>query len=151
MANAYGLPVDPGMAEEFDFRPYPDAGFEVGPFRIRAAPVVHPGTAFGLRVEQAGRVLVYSGDTAPCPSLVELARGADVLVCEAGFPDGTDNPPGLHMTGTEAGEHAQASGVRSLILTHVPPWGDAARARTHAARAFDGPVELARSGLVVDI
>jgi ribonuclease BN (tRNA processing enzyme) len=151
MANAYGLPVDPGMAEEFDFRPYPDAGFEVGPFRIRAAPVVHPGTAFGLRVEQAGRVLVYSGDTAPCPSLVELARGADVLVCEAGFPDGTDNPPGLHMTGTEAGEHAQAAGVRSLILTHVPPWGDVARARTHAARAFDGPVELARSGLVVDI
>jgi ribonuclease BN (tRNA processing enzyme) len=55
------------------------------------------------------------------------------------------------MTGTEAGEHAQAAGVRSLIVTHVPPWGDPASARTHAARAFDGPVELARSGLVVDI
>ncbi|MGH8838837.1 MAG: MBL fold metallo-hydrolase, partial [Jiangellaceae bacterium] len=82
---------------------------------------------------------------------VELARGADVLVCEAGFPDGMDNPPGLHMTGTEAGEHAQAAGVRSLIVTHVPPWADPARARTHAARAFDGPVALARSGLVVDI
>ena len=151
MANAYGLPVDPGMAGEFDFRPYPEAGFEVGPFQIRAAPVVHPGPAFGLRVEHGGRALVYSGDTAPSPSLVELARGADVLVCEAGFPDGTDNPPGLHMTGTEAGEHAQAAGVRSLIVTHVPPWGDAAGAGTHAARAFDGPVHLARSGLVVDI
>ena len=79
--------------------------------------------------------LVYSGDTAPCPSLVELAQGADVLVCEAGFPDGMDNPPGLHMTGADAGEHAQAAGVRSLILTHVPPWGDPAGARTHAARA----------------
>lgn len=151
LAQAYGLPVDPGMTEEFDFQSYPEAEFEVGPLRVRAAPVVHPGPAFGLRVDHAGRVLVYSGDTAPCSSLVELARGADVLVCEAGFPDGVDNPRGLHMTGTEAGEHAQAARARSLIVTHVPPWGDPAGARAYAARAFDGPVEVARPGLVVDV
>jgi ribonuclease BN (tRNA processing enzyme) len=151
LAGAYGLPVDPGMTEEFDFRSYPEAGFEMGPFRIRAAPVVHPGPAFGLRIEHAGRILVYSGDTAPCSSLVELARGADVLVCEAGFPDEVDNPPGLHMTGTEAGAHAQAARVRSLIVTHVPPWGDPIGAKTDAARVFDGPVQQARPGLVVDV
>ncbi|HJU98079.1 MAG TPA: MBL fold metallo-hydrolase [Jiangellaceae bacterium] len=151
MANGYGLPVDPGMTEEFDFRHYPDAGFEVGPVRIRAARVVHPGQAFALRVEHAGRVLVYSGDTAPSSALVELAGGADVLVCEAGFPDDVDNAPGLHLTGTEAGEHAQAAGAGRLIVTHVPPWGDPVSARTHAAGAFDGPVELARPGLVVDV
>ncbi|MGH8825798.1 MAG: MBL fold metallo-hydrolase [Jiangellaceae bacterium] len=151
MANGYGLPVDPGMTEEFDFRRYPDGGFAVGPFLVQAARVEHPGTAYALRVEHEGRVLVYSGDTAPCAALVELARGADVLLCEAGFPDGGDNAPGLHLTGRDAGEQAQAADVRRLLLTHVPPWGDPARAMAYAADAFAGPVELARSGLVVDV
>jgi len=151
MANGYGLPVDPGMTEEFDFRGYPEAEFEVGPFRVRAARVVHPGVAYALRVEHAGRVLVYSGDTGPCSALMELARGADVLLCEAAFPDGGDNAPGMHLTGMDAGEHAQSAGVGSLVVTHVPPWGDPARARKHAASAFEGPVAFARSGLVVDV
>jgi ribonuclease BN (tRNA processing enzyme) len=97
-------------------------------------------------VEYAGRVLVYSGDTAPNDALVDLAADADLLLAEAAFRDGDDNPPHLHMTGSEAGAVASEARVRSLVLTHIPPWHDKAVALREAATAYDGPVHLAGEG-----
>jgi ribonuclease BN (tRNA processing enzyme) len=151
LAHAYGMPVEPGMTGEFAFHAFPDGTFDVGPFRVRTIRVVHPVSAYAFRVEHAGRVLAFSGDTAPTPALVEIARSADVLLCEAAFREGDRNPPGLHLTGREAGEHAAAAEAGSLVVTHVPPWGDIERAQAEAAQTFDGPVTAARSGLVVDV
>lgn len=151
MAAAYGLAPEPGMTEAFDFRTYSDSAFGVGPFEVRAAPVVHPVPAYALRVEHDGRCVAYSGDTAPTSTLVDLASGADVFLCEASFRDGEDNPTGLHLTGREAGEHAMAAGVGQLIVTHIPPWGHPAAAVAGASVAFRGPVIEARSGLVLDV
>lgn len=151
MAHAYGLPEDPGMTHEFDFRTYPDEPFEIGEARVTAVKVVHPVPAYAVRIEHAGSVLAYSGDTAATPNLVELARGADLFVCEAAFVDGDPNPPGHHLTGREAGEHATAAGVKQLMLTHIQPWTDPAVPAKHAKSAFDGPVGLARPGAVVEI
>lgn len=151
LAEAYGLPDEPGMTRDFDFRTYPDDPFEVAGIVVTTAEAVHPVPAYAMRLEHGGRVLVYSGDTAPAPALVELARGADVLVCEAGFLDGETNLPGHHLTGREAGEHASAAGVGQLLLTHIPPWGDQGRAAAEARSAFDGPVMLARQGAILEI
>ena len=51
--------------------------------------VVHESgaPAFGLRVILGGRTVAYSSDTEWTDELVELARGADVFVCEAYFFD----------------------------------------------------------------
>jgi ribonuclease BN (tRNA processing enzyme) len=151
IALAYGLPVDPGMVGEFDVQTYPAGVFDVGPFQVRAVRVVHSVPAYGLWIEHAGRVLAYSGDTGPTGALVDLSTGADVFLCEATFAEGDENPPDLHLSGREAGEHAAAAGVRSLIVTHVPPWGDVERAQTEAAQVFEGSVAAASSGLVVDV
>ncbi|HEY9378574.1 MAG TPA: MBL fold metallo-hydrolase [Jiangellaceae bacterium] len=151
MAAAYGLVPEPAMAKAFDFRTYVDGPFAVGPLEVRAAPVVHPVPAYALRVEHDGRCVAYSGDTAPTPALVDIASGADVFLCEASFRAGEQNPSGLHLTGQEAGEHAMAAGVGQLIVTHIPPWGDAAAAVAEASDAFGGPVAAARSGLVLDV
>ncbi len=146
MASAYGLPDDPGMRAEFDFHEYDDQPVRVGPFAIWPTRVVHPVPAYGLRVEADGRTLAYSGDTGPCPQLVELAKGADVLLCEAAFRDGADNPPDLHLTGTDAGTAAAAAGVAHLVLTHIPPWHDPQLTLGEARSAFDGPITLAATG-----
>jgi ribonuclease BN (tRNA processing enzyme) len=151
MAAAYGLTPEPGMTQAFDFRSYPGGPFQVGPLEIRAALVIHPVAAYALRVEHDGRSVAYSGDTAPTSALVDLASGTDLFVCEASFRDGEDNPPGMHLTGREAGEHAMAAGVGRLIVTHIPPWGHQAAAVAGASEAFGGPVIAARSGLVVDV
>jgi ribonuclease BN (tRNA processing enzyme) len=148
MARAYDLPLEPGMNEEFRFLEHGAAGgsVDVGPFRIEAREVVHPVAAYALKVTAGGRTLVYSGDTGPCPALDELAGGAHLLLAEASFRSGDDNPPDLHLTGADCGRTAAVAGVERLVLTHVPPWHDPADAEAEAKGEWSGPVEVARAG-----
>jgi ribonuclease BN (tRNA processing enzyme) len=140
MARAYDLPENPGMTQELDFVDW-QAEQRIGPFTVRTVPMAHPVPAYAVRVEHAGRSLVYSGDTGPTEALVELARGADVLLCEAALRDGDpNNPPDLHLTGSEAGEHAARADARTLIVTHVPPWFDREAQVAAARRTFPGKV-----------
>ncbi|WP_129667999.1 MBL fold metallo-hydrolase [Phytoactinopolyspora endophytica] len=151
LTTAYGEVPDPGMSEEFDFHAYPDEEFDVGPLTVRVARVAHPVPAYAIRLEHAGRALVYSGDTGPTPALAELARGADLFLCESAFREGDDNPPDLHMTGRQAGEHAAEAGVSRLVITHVPPWGDPEHAVTEARAVYDGPVQAASPGATWEV
>lgn len=150
MARAYDLPTDPGMHEEFDFRTW-DGPIEIGPFAVTPIPVLHPVPAFGLRVTADGATVAYSGDTGPCPTLVDVARDADIFLAEASFRAGHTNPPDLHLTGADCGEAAAHAGVRRLVLTHIPPWHDAADALAEAATTYDGPTELAVAGAVYEV
>jgi ribonuclease BN (tRNA processing enzyme) len=150
MAESYGLPANPGMTHEFDFRQY--AGpVELGPFRIEPYAVAHPVPAYGLRVTAGGRTLAYTGDTGLSAGLDELARGADLLLTEASFRHGDDNPPDLHLTGREAGEVGKRNGVPRLVLTHVPPWYRVADMMADAAAVYDGELEAAVPGATYDV
>jgi ribonuclease BN (tRNA processing enzyme) len=152
MAEAYGVGGPEGMQGEFEFHEWSDgATYGIGPLQVTVARVVHPVESYALRVEHDGRALVYSGDTGVSGGLVSLASGADVLLCEASNVEGGDNPPGLHLTGKEAGEHAAEAGVARLVLTHIPPWYDGARALAEAAPAFPGPIEVAFPGATYDV
>ncbi|PVG81072.1 MBL fold metallo-hydrolase [Nocardioides gansuensis] len=150
MAKAYDLDENPGMNEEFDFLEY-DGAVQVGPFTVTPVPVLHPVPAYALRVEAGGRTLAYSGDTAPCEALDDAARGADLLLAEAAFRDRDDNPPGIHLTGSDCGRTATAAGVGRLLLTHVPPWHDPADALAEARTTWEGPLDLARAGTTYDV
>ena len=151
MAAAYGLPVDPGMTDEFDFREH--AGpVDIGPMTVEAVAVVHPVPAFGFRVRADGRTLAYSGDTGPCAGLDELADGADLLLAEASFRTGDDNPPDLHLTGADCGR-AAATRRRRAARAHPraalvrPAAGD--RRGQGAVRRAD--IALAVAGAVYDV
>ena len=147
------------LSDVLDFRSVADGGTVGGAgdgVGLRAAPVEHPVPAYAVRVEHAGLSLVYSGDTGPCAGLVELARDADVLLCEASWPHVApgrweEPPSGLHLSGRQAGEHAKAAGVGRLLLTHVPPWVDPAAQLAEAREAFDGPVELVAADATYEI
>lgn len=155
MARAYDLPENPGMTEEFSFMEY-DGHVEtgpvaIGPFTLLPHRVVHPVPAYALRVSDGERVLAFSGDTGPCEALDEAARGADLLLAEASFLTGRDNPPDLHLTGADCARTAAAAGVGRLLLTHVPPWHDQQQALDEARSVWDGPVELAVAGMSYDV
>ncbi|WP_194860247.1 MBL fold metallo-hydrolase [Dietzia sp. SYD-A1] len=120
--------------------------------RVRADRVDHPPESYGLRLTSAsGRVLAYSGDTAYCEALIELAAGADVFLCEASWTDEEGRPPGIHMSGAEAGRTARLAGVGRLVLTHIPPWTDSEAVRAEAAAEFDGEVMLAEPDLRLEV
>ena len=137
--------------------------------RVTAALVHHPPVvpSFGYRFDGADRSIVISGDTAPSDNLINLARGADILVHDAMDVAGVErmvarftNATALkrsilshHTTAEDAGRVAQAAGVKMLVLSHlVPPddpaitdqmWIDAAR--TH----FRGEVILGKDLLEI--
>ena len=150
LARAYDLPLDPGMTEEFDFHAHGEQ-IEIGPFQVETTLVVHPVDAFAIRVTVGGRSVVYSGDTGPSQALAQLAERADLLLCEASFRDGVDNPPDLHLTGSECGTLATDAGVGRLVLTHIPPWHDPQAALAEAKTTWTGRLDLAVAGMVIEL
>ena len=145
MAQAYGLPEAIGMNDEFAF--YEHGGpVQLGPFVVEPVPVKHPIPTFGLRVSANGRTLAYSADTGPCAGLDQVADGVDLLLAEAAFQSGEDNPPDLHLTGADCGVAATRGGVGRLVVTHVPAWYDTAVAMAEAKAHFAGQIDLAFVG-----
>jgi ribonuclease Z len=107
----------------------------------------------GCVVELDGVRLAYSGDTRPVARLIEAARGADVLVHEAGGLDeqAADVHRQGHSTAGDAGRVAQAAGVGRLILSHVPFDALAQPMLAEARSAFGGPVDLATDLALIEI
>ena len=74
------------------------------------------------RVDTPSVSVVFTGDTQPCPSVVDLAVDADVLVSMCWDDEGTMIRDGEHrgQTGTlGAARMAREAGVRQLVLTHM--------------------------------
>jgi ribonuclease BN (tRNA processing enzyme) len=123
-------------------------------------PLVMP--AFAYRFDGPDRSIVISGDTARSDNLVTLARGADVLVHEAMWLPAVDkivardpNAGRLkehivnsHTAVEDCGRVAQAAGVKTLVLSHLVPGGDATitdEMWMNAARQhFQGRIIVAR-------
>lgn len=140
-----------------------------GRIRVRAVLVSHPPIehAFGYRFDTEDRSIVISGDTAFSKDLLELARGADVLVHEALYLPGIErtaarvtNAPGLlehivrsHTTVEDAARLASEAGVKTLVLSHLVPSDDPlvteADWLSAAKQHFAGVVVVARDLLEI--
>ncbi|HLX28639.1 MAG TPA: MBL fold metallo-hydrolase [Casimicrobiaceae bacterium] len=134
---------------------------------VRSALVRHPPVtpAFAFRFDTDDRSIVFSGDTAPCNSLIELARGADVLVHEVLHEPSLDaicanlsNATRLrqhlldsHTTHDQVGIVAREAGVATLVLSHFVPADSVADEtwRDAAARHFGGNIVLGRDLLEI--
>lgn len=117
---------------------------ELGQMTFGFADAVHSVPAVSTRIEMDGKVMVYSGDTAGGDDLVEIARDADLFLCEASWTgDAADYRPGIHLTARGAAQVATTAGVKRLVLTHVTGAADRRLVLEEARAAFDGPVELA--------
>ena len=96
-------------------------------WRVMATPAEHVQPfldSLAYRVDGAEGGIVFTGDTQPCSSVVELARGAEIMFCmcwdyEAHMRAMGEN---IGQCGTEgAARMAQAAGVKRLVLVHVGP------------------------------
>jgi ribonuclease BN (tRNA processing enzyme) len=85
----------------------------ITPFEVRhgsGAP------AYALRLEYAGKVIAYSGDTEWTDALLEVARGADLLVCECNYFD--KEVPG-HLSHRTLAEKRAQLGCERVVITHM--------------------------------
>lgn len=146
--------VDPGLVYEDDR------------VRITAAWVNHPPIpALAYRIDTEDRSYVISGDTTPCDALVELARGADVLVHEVMHVPSIDpllqrsNGQRLrehlinsHTSSTDVGAIAARAGVDQLVLSHFVPGSPAVPEETWLADArtgFDGKIVVGQDLMTI--
>lgn len=120
----------------------PEREQSVGPARVRPFLVDHVsrGEALGFRLEVAGRVVVFSGDTAWTEALVRETRGADLFVCEC---SSFEVPLDKHMTHRDLAAHRDRIGARRTLLVH--PGEDVIARRSELA------FELAEDGMRVDL
>jgi ribonuclease Z len=117
-------------------------------FVIYSSPVRHLVPTIGLRIEttNGGKTIAYSCDTEPCPSVVRLATGADILIHEA-----TGAIVG-HSSASQAGAIAREAEVDHLFLIHYhlgkqQPVNLVAQAQ----ETFSGEVELAQDLMEIDL
>jgi ribonuclease BN (tRNA processing enzyme) len=105
--------------------------------KVTAALVEHPlvKPAFAYRFDCPDRSIVFSGDTRPSENLVELARGADILVHEVidlaaigvltkELSHATrlrEHLLAAHTPMSEVGQIATKAGVKTLVLNHFVP------------------------------
>ena len=105
------------------------AGLDVLPIRLPHYTL----ETYGFRVTNGAATLAYTGDTGPSERIAELARDADLLVCEATLETGeADGEPRGHLSAEEALEAYAASGAKRLLLDAPPV--RARRARGRGAR-----------------
>ncbi len=77
---------------------------------------------YGYRLDSAEGSMCYSGDSgAVCPSMVELAKGVDVLIHMNHYRTGTE-PTAIYRAvcgnHIDTAEVAKRAGVKTLVLTH---------------------------------
>jgi len=117
-------------------------------FRVFASPVRHLVPTIGIRVEfvKSHKSMAYSCDTEPCPQVIKLASGADVLIHEA--TGGTS--PG-HSTASQAAGIAREAEVGSLYLIHYPTRDfDPQTLIPEAKEIFPGAVALAEDFMEIN-
>ena len=119
--------------------------------KLKDGQIVKPEDVLGN--SRSGRKIVYSGDTAPCDSLLAAASGCDILIMDAtaGEPLKEKAAQYGHSTAKQAAEIANEAGAKMLILFHPSPrYEDASVLEKEAKEIFENTV-LPSDLAVIDV
>ncbi len=144
IARYISAPLSPVEVRELpcdvSFRHCPEAEWEIGPARIRAASVAHRGPTLGYRIDDGDSSLAYIPDHEPAlgadiDALEEdwisglgLARNASLLIHDGQYTDAEypDHIGWGHSSLTHAVSFSRRAGAdRTLLFHHDPMHSDA--------------------------
>jgi ribonuclease Z len=167
-----------GLARPFVFSAGMDEAIIINAdgLRVTAFPVDHGPVkpAVGYRFDYKGRSVVISGDTSPSRSLLQQARGADLLVHEAlqrtmvGILQNVAQEIGrvhmakimedimdYHTSPEEAAKIAKEAGVRYLLLNHVMPPLPVSNLKSaflgDSRKFYRGPITIGEDGMLFSL
>lgn len=123
----------------------------IGPFRITFMETDHKAKCFAMRFDVDGKSIVYSADSSFKEGFHQFANEANIFICETSFYAEQDGKPYGHMNSIEAGMIARDANVHTLIVSHLPHFGDQNQLVEEARSVFTGEVLLASKGLTIDL
>ncbi|UOF89427.1 MBL fold metallo-hydrolase [Fodinisporobacter ferrooxydans] len=116
------------------------------------ANTIHAISCLAVRVEYKGNVFVFSADSGPCAALEQLAKDADVFICEASWLEKDKGSAEIgHLTTKEAARIAKRADVKQLALTHFFPDYDRSVIQKEAEEAYGSAVHLCKQGEIISI
>ena len=152
-------PLWPCRAEDYaaglQLRELPES-LVIGDVSLRCAEAAHPGGSTLLRLERAGKSLVYAGDhelREDGDVLEEFAADADLLLCDAQFDDEeyVMRRGYGHSTASAALQTARKAGVGELLLIHHDPRHDDQKMLKMERALPNGFARYAREGEVIEL
>ncbi len=141
----------------------PGDEIRVGPISVRTGILNHPQPCLGYRLTAGGASVVLATDTEPHegnpfdPGVLELARGADLLIHDAQYTEDQYHHSGRkgwgHSTYDTACHVAREAGVKQLVLFHHDPNHDdrSVEAIEEAARSLFSHTLVAREGMTLRV
>lgn len=124
----------------------PNAPLELGPFTIEFLKTSHPVSCYAMRITDGDKVVVYTADSSYQDAFIPFSQDADLLITDCNFYEDQDATPFGHMNSKEGAIIAEQAKVRTLLLSHLPHFGERKQLVTEARKYFSGDVCLAKSG-----
>ena len=121
-----------------------DGKTEVAGISVETFEVSHPSGApsLALKLSGGGRTFAYSGDTELTETLVDVARGADLFICES---YAFEKPIPYHVEYVDIVAARERLKAGRIMLTHLGPEALARRGE------FDPSFLVAEDGMVVEV
>lgn len=152
LSNAHSgwIALSPEKIHIVEADPEETGEMEFGDFFLSWSQVAHNPESLAYRIrDAAGKSVVYSGDTDESQALADLAKGADLLICESALPDALKVPG--HLSPSLAGSLAAEARVEKLVLTHFYPECDTVDMAAECRRTWDGPLALAEDLMEIEL
>jgi phosphoribosyl 1,2-cyclic phosphodiesterase len=175
IARSFSPPLFPVQLSDvpcsLSFHDVPGGEWRIGPARLLAEPVIHPGPTLGYRIDGGGRTLAYIPDHEPFLggengdrasewlSGYAVAADADVLMHDAQYTaeEYASRVGWGHSSVDQTVRYARAAGAKRLVLFHHDPLrsdNELAALREEAAELWGAggpPPELAEEGMEIRV
>ncbi len=148
----YFAETDTFFADAFTLFEY-QAGktIKLADFELMPTEVKHYIASYGVSITNDQKA-AYSSDSGECDGLRELAKDADIFICNVGnsLEPGKANSWG-HLSPEQAGVLAEESGVKMMLISHLIPDFAKEQYLNKAAAYFNGSVEIAWPGSLYEL
>ncbi|WP_280769757.1 MBL fold metallo-hydrolase [Salipaludibacillus daqingensis] len=120
----------------------------VGPITISFQKTTHPVPCFAMKVTstETDKTLVYTADTTFNETLIPFAMNSNLLIAETSFYADQSAESFGHMNSVDVANLAKQTKATSVLLSHLPHFGNHQQLVDEVSARFSGNVALAKTG-----
>lgn len=119
--------------------------------KVQFMPTIHEEYNLAMKFEYGGKRFVYTGDTGYTKDLVPFFKGCDLVISETNLYAYQSGQVQGHLSSIEAGQLASQAGIKQLMLTHFPHYGEINNLQSEAQTVFKGIVHMAGTGKALQV